>query len=242
VLRQVYIALGFLTIAGIKVEPCPDMEEVGLSGTYFPIVGAIIGIVLALSYVFLSLFFPSYIVSGLLIAIWVAITGGLHLDGWTDCCDSLPASVSPERRYKILKDPTIGTFGGLGLILLIGLKWAAIQSLASILPLLIAPIISRTLMVCVLYEADHTKQGMAADFLKGLKQTDIRKIAVLGLLPSLFLGVVGLLAVGISYLAAVWFRNTAENRLPAINGDVFGAICEFSELVFLILLTIRSPI
>lgn len=49
-------------------------------------------------------------------ACWVAVTGGLHLDGVADCGDGLPIEVSRERRLEIMKDSRLGTFGGTALI------------------------------------------------------------------------------------------------------------------------------
>lgn len=56
-------------------------------------------------------------------ALGIVLTGALHLDGLLDCCDALFASVSPERRREILKDPRHGTFAfaGGGVVFAIGL-------------------------------------------------------------------------------------------------------------------------
>ncbi len=43
-------------------------------------------------------------------ALPIVLTGALHVDGFLDSCDALFASVDPERRLQIMKDPTHGTF------------------------------------------------------------------------------------------------------------------------------------
>ena len=65
--------------------------------------------------------------AALILAAWAGLTGGLHLDGWADCCDALFVPASRERRLEILHDPRLGSFGGVGLILLLLVKVAAIQ-------------------------------------------------------------------------------------------------------------------
>jgi adenosylcobinamide-GDP ribazoletransferase len=40
----------------------------------------------------------------------LGLTGAIHVDGFLDSCDALFASVPPERRLEILKDPRRGTY------------------------------------------------------------------------------------------------------------------------------------
>ena len=60
----------------------------------------------------------------LLLTLWAALSGGLHLDGWADCCDGLLNASAPARRLEIMKDPRLGTFGGAGLVLLLLAKYS----------------------------------------------------------------------------------------------------------------------
>lgn len=64
-------------------------------------------------------------------ACWVAVTGGLHLDGVADCGDGLPIEVSRERRLEIMKDSRLGTFGGTALFFNLAFKGAALATLAA---------------------------------------------------------------------------------------------------------------
>jgi adenosylcobinamide-GDP ribazoletransferase len=172
--------------------------------------------------------------------LWVFLTGGLHLDGWTDCWDALPVATSAERRREILKDSRLGTFGALGLILLLAVKIAAVAaSDERILVLFLAPAVGRAVMVLVCYGATHTAGGMAAGFLSGVDERTMKLTVLIGLGPAVLAGWSGVAAVAIAYMAARWFRNFAARRLEAINGDVIGAICELSEAVFLVVATLK---
>lgn len=233
-LRQIEIAFAFLTIFKTRLEPYPEMQEVGRSVWAFPIVGAGIGAILFLEAVLLRGLLPSPVLAVLIVTTWVFVTGGLHLDGWTDCWDALAAAVPRERRLEILKDPRMGTFGALGLFLLLAFKIAvpASGSLPAI-SLFLAPVIGRGLKVVTVYNAQNRGQGMAAMLFEGVSPAVVKKTAILGLAPALLMGLHGILCVFLAYIAAVCFRRFAEDRLGAVNGDVMGAICELSEAVFL---------
>jgi adenosylcobinamide-GDP ribazoletransferase len=235
-LRSFQIALGFLTVLRVDVRPMPELDEVGKSAWAFPVVGALIGIALAVTHVVLTGLFPVAVSSILVVIVWVVLTGGLHLDGWTDCWDSIAASVSRERRREILKDSRLGTFGALGLLLLLALKIAAISGTdfrAAIL--FVAPVIGRTMMVTASYGSRCANEGMAGIFLSGLDKQSVRWAWGLGIILALASGLTGLLAVGCAYLGALGFRSLAESRLGIVNGDVIGAMCELSETLVLLI-------
>jgi adenosylcobinamide-GDP ribazoletransferase len=64
-------------------------------------------------------------------AFTVWLTGGFHEDGLADTCDALGGTVSRERALEIMKDSRIGSYGTLGLVLMLGLKAAVLVSLAT---------------------------------------------------------------------------------------------------------------
>jgi len=238
--RPLQIALGFLTVFRIRIHPPPDMVEVGASSWAFPVVGALLGIILVFADSMLSAVLPPVPAAVLLVALWVVLTGGLHLDGWTDCWDAVAASVPAERRFEILKDSRLGTFGALALILLIALKIGAVGSgqVPTIL-LFLAPVIGRAAMVVASPGAPHRGDGMAYQFLTGLDSRTVRWAAVLGFAPALLAGWQGALAVAVAYVGSLWFRRFAEFRLQTFNGDVIGAMGEFSEALVLLAACVR---
>jgi adenosylcobinamide-GDP ribazoletransferase len=212
------------------------MMEVGRSAWAFPLVGALIGIILVAAHAILTAHLPLALSAVLVVGIWIVLTGGLHLDGWTDCWDALAAPVSAERRFEIMKDSRLGTFGALGLILLLAVKTSAIaDSGLSLMALFLAPVIGRGTFVLASHGSRHRGDGMAAAFLNGQDEQTAKWAAILGLGPALLAGWSGILAAAGAYLGAAWFRRFAESRLPSINGDVLGGMCEFSEAIFLVI-------
>src|SRR4051812_6184851 len=73
--------------------------------------------------------FPPVIAAISSIAASAALTGGLHEDGLADTMDGLGGGHTRERALEIMKDPRIGAFGALALMLMLGLKVAALSAL-----------------------------------------------------------------------------------------------------------------
>ncbi|MFH1116128.1 MAG: adenosylcobinamide-GDP ribazoletransferase [Pseudomonadota bacterium] len=239
-MRSIQIVLGFLTGIKMDVRPVPTLDEIGRSAWAFPVVGALMGVFLAAAYLFIGDHFPGAVRALLIVTAWVVLTGGLHLDGWADCWDSLAAPVSRERRREILKDSRLGTFGALGLLLLLGLKTAACAGTDfPAAALLLAPVAGRAMMVTVSYGSRHGDEGMAALFLSGMDRRSVARAWILVLGVGLAAGLIGLVSVGVAYLGALTFRRFAESRLGAVNGDVIGAMCELSETLVLLSFSVK---
>src|SRR3972149_12177437 len=108
-MNSFWTALGFLTILPTPKSVSIKQGEFGNSATWFPFVGLLIGTLVALAYFGFHFVLPSLLSSALCVALWVWLTGGLHLDGLADCCDGLLNASTPERRLEIMKDPHVGT-------------------------------------------------------------------------------------------------------------------------------------
>jgi adenosylcobinamide-GDP ribazoletransferase len=92
------------------------------SPRYFTWVGFIIG---ALSAMFALLFMPLnsvYLVAIAYTISSVLITGAFHEDGFADMCDAFGGGYTIERKLTIMKDSRIGTYGALGLLLMVVFK------------------------------------------------------------------------------------------------------------------------
>jgi adenosylcobinamide-GDP ribazoletransferase len=170
----------------------------------------------------------------------VALSGGLHLDGLADCCDGLFASTSPAKRLEIMKDPRLGTFGGLGLLLVLLLKAAALSTLpvASGPGILLAATLGRWLILPAgLLPLAHPG-GMGADFSAGLRRGAIVLGALFPLGLLVVTGLAGIAAMLCAILAGVWVLGLAMTRLKGVTGDVFGMLVEVSETVVLLVFVI----
>ena len=128
-----WLALGFLTTLPVRATPyAPD--GLGKAAAWFPLVGLLLGLLLAALHAAALWLFGPLPAAVLLVAVWAGLTGGLHLDGLADCCDGLLAPVNRERRLEIMRDPRVGSFGVIGLVLALLAKTAAVYALSSAPP------------------------------------------------------------------------------------------------------------
>jgi adenosylcobinamide-GDP ribazoletransferase len=238
-IRTFEIAVTFLTVFNIKVSRAPTMREIGNSAWAFPLVGIFIGLLLVGVWLLFEPHVPSLVLGALLVTTWVAITGAMHLDGWADCCDALIVPVPRERRLFIMKDSRLGTFGAVGLIILLGLKLAALGSGAVHWTMLIAaPALGRGVVVFCTYKAMSSGEGMASELMAGLSEGTMGTAVTISIACALIAGWTGLLAAVMAYLSGYVLKRFAESRLGGINGDVLGASCELAETAALITATV----
>lgn len=96
---------------------------------YFPLIGWIVGGIAAGVYGLTFLVFsPSVAVMlSMLASVWV--TGAFHEDGLADTCDGFGGGWTQQRILDIMKDSRIGTYGTLGLVLALLLKFNLLLSL-----------------------------------------------------------------------------------------------------------------
>lgn len=119
------IGNGLLVAFGLySALPMPQVEwkknTMRLALCFLPLIGLLIGLG-QLGWLRLALWLrlsPILYAAGAVL-LPVALTGGIHLDGFADTCDALCSFGDREKRLEILKDPHIGAFGVLWLLVLL---------------------------------------------------------------------------------------------------------------------------
>jgi adenosylcobinamide-GDP ribazoletransferase len=187
-----------------------------------------------------GLLFPPLLSAALVVTAWVAITGGLHLDGLADCCDGLLAPVDRDRRLAIMRDPRSGAFAVVGVARLLILKVAAVASLATpVSALLLAPVWARWTLLLAARQPSAREGGMGASFANELTPGALGMAFALALALSLALLLLGDWRVPVAILAAHGAAAgavlLARARLGGVTGDVFGLVVEVSELAVLLI-------
>lgn len=237
--NEFWLALGFLTTLPTKtVAYQPD--ELGRAGRWFPLIGLILGLLLAALYTVSALWFTPAITAVLVITLWAALTGGLHLDGLADCCDGLLASVPRERRLEIMRDPRLGAFGVIGLVLALLLKATAVMALGSPLPaLLLAPVWARWFILWAARQPPARPGGLGNAFAASLTPSILAQALILPILllvTALYVDWHSLLAVMVAAIAMLGVLRLAQVRIGGVTGDLFGAVVELTEITILLVL------
>src|SRR5262245_25304904 len=123
------LAWRLLTAIPLPFIPEDPERSPGRSVGYYPLVGLILGLILAYLDRLLGWLLPPGLAAALLLVIWVGLTGMLHLDGFMDACDGLLSPREPARRLEIMKDSRVGAFAVVGAVLLLLLKFNALVAL-----------------------------------------------------------------------------------------------------------------
>src|SRR5439155_7993505 len=132
---ELVAAVRFLSVLPMpgRMQPLEKDEtapHLAVGSTYFPLVGLLLGLLLSILTLLLDPLLPQLVVAALLVVALVLLTGGLHLDGLMDSCDGLFGGRTRERRLEIMRDSRVGSFGVLGGICVLLLKFACFASLA----------------------------------------------------------------------------------------------------------------
>jgi adenosylcobinamide-GDP ribazoletransferase len=237
-------ALTLLTTLPVRARWMDDTLP-GRAMAAYPLAGLLIGALLAVLAAILSRSIPPgqavLLPAAIVLVAWAGLTGALHLDGWADCCDALFVPTSRERRLEILKDPRLGSFGGVGLVLLLLLKLAALQGVmarpGALVVLLAVPAVARwALVVAAAGYPPARPDGMAVHFRRGLGRREIALATLTALLASALPALTGAVPplswVALPLVAAVvmWcVARLAVVRLGGLTGDVYGAVVELVE-------------
>jgi len=219
-------------------------KELARSMAFFPLVGLIIGFILALGYYLFSFLFSGALVLWLTIGLLALLTRGLHLDGFADTMDGLGSGGTKEKILEVMRDSRIGSFGVISLILLIGAKYLALDQIPSpSIPytLILMAVMGRNAMVLVCYRSPYARSegGLAKPFTEnlGYREMALSLVSAFGI-ALLLMGLKGILVFLGICLFSLGYRLFFIKRLGGVTGDILGGANELSELLCLILLII----
>ena len=222
-----------MTTLPIRLPTDWSAGDSGRASVWFPFVGLVIGVIAWLAWNEANRVFPPLVASVLTLIVWVLLTGGLHLDGLADCCDGLFMSATPERRLEVMKDPHVGAFGVIGLVLILMLKAGALTAVQN--PgILLAASLARWCVLPAALVPLARPSGMGADFAAGFRRSFIVWGAIIPLTIAILLGIRGVLSALAGLGVAALVLWLAKSRIGGVTGDVFGMVVEIVETVVLI--------
>jgi adenosylcobinamide-GDP ribazoletransferase len=231
-------ALQFLTRLPAPPIAVFDPAELSRAALWFPVVGVIVGAIVALA-LWLGAFISPWSAALVAVVAWVWVTGGLHLDGLGDVSDALAgAHRSPERFLQILRDPHIGAFGTIAIVLQLMAKLVLLAQIAGqpeFAPLVLTAAWARLGPAVWSLSVPPLAAGSAETFSKELDPRAVAiEAAVLVLVSAWFAPVLLAALVVIPAIAAYW-----RYRLGGITGDCLGASIEVTETILLLLIAAR---
>lgn len=213
-----------------------------------PLVGLLIGLLLAIANTaLLQLYSSAFTRAGIIVLLWLGLTGGLHLDGAMDTADGL-AVTDPKRRLSVMADSQTGAFGVMSAIAILLLK------VLSLVDLMNFPVVHQNIVIALAAAWGRWGQQWAIAQYPYLKATGkgafhkaalpsvwfcVPNLVLLGSLHVLWAwltsisllqtGAIALLAIGTAMLTGAWFAHCLSGQ----TGDTYGAIVEWTEALIL---------
>lgn len=226
-------ALEFLTIFPFR-KSCLDEKLLAQAPPYFPVVGVLIGLFVAVLDYALA-FLPLGPRSVLTCAALAFVSGGLHLDGLADTADGLLSGQPRDAALRIMRDPQSGPMGVAAVAFVVVLKVAILMSL---------PGSGRFTVICFIPIAGRVALTMTMAFFSyardnGTARPMAKQRRSFGWGAAGFLLAVGLILrgwrgtlEGIAVIGfVVLFGVYLKRRLDGYTGDTLGAVCELAEVI-----------
>lgn len=233
-------AVQFLTIFRFRNH---RLAPVVSSVAYFPLVGACLGVILIVLNEILTKTFPDPFVNLILVIVSVIMTGALHLDGWADTCDAFLSGKSREDKLLIMRDPHKGTFGVLGLIVIVLFK----INLLAVVPVNFKDTAVFLMMVFSRYSLNigmkffpyAREQGKANIFFEKVTGNNFLLASLIILILT---GITFRLVSSIILFLAIVFTFLVDSLIKRVigglTGDTLGAVCELNEIAVLLFMII----
>ncbi|TAD74182.1 MAG: adenosylcobinamide-GDP ribazoletransferase [Oscillatoriales cyanobacterium] len=244
-IQQTWLHL-LASVAFYTVLPIPWQGSLDFRGIarLAPLVGLGLGLGLGLLDWVLELAgAPVLTRSAIAVAAWLALTGGLHLDGAIDTADGLGVR-DPQRRLSVMAESTTGAFGAMVAAMILLLKIAALAdiSMARGLALAAAATWARWAQVVAILAYPYLRADGKGRFHKDTIRSPwelvpgwLLAVSISGcygvLYPNHWLAAVGWALGGgaIACLVGAWFNR----QLGGQTGDTYGAIVEWTEALLL---------
>ena len=229
-MNRLLAAVAFLT--RVPIRRTFEASAVGRSALFFPLVGAVIGLLQLGALRLMEPHLPSLLVAVLVVALSAWVTRGLHLDGLADFADGLGGGSTREDALRIMRDPAVGAFGVIALVLVLYVKIACIDALRFPEALVLASALARWTAVPVGFFLPYAREGagLGGAMTGGTGRLELLGSTVLAVAISLlFPWKNAVLSWSAVILVSLLVGAIARRRLGGQTGDVLGANVEIAE-------------
>lgn len=250
-LRLFFTALQFFTRLPIPGWVGFDPAWLNQASRYFPLVGAVVGLIGAGVYTLAALLLPAPVAAVLSTAATIYATGAFHEDGFADMCDGFGGGMTRQRVLEIMKDSRIGAYGAIGIVCMLGLKCSTLAMLDPVMAisaLLLAHPLSRLMATSLIWRMRYAREeGKAKPLAQSMRNNEFALACITALLPALLMIAAGWLTwTALAYslvaalLATLWLTRKIQQRLDGYTGDCLGAVQQLSEVAIYLALLAAS--
>ncbi len=232
-------AVMFLTRLPVSRFVKYDPEHLSKSTAYFPLVGAIVGSIGALTLWIASMKFSPTLSVLISMVATVLLTGAFHEDGLADSADGFGGGYTKERVLEIMKDSRIGTYGAIALWLFLTAKLLLLSEMfkqdnsLTLSTLVVAHLLGRYSSLPLIFTLDYARSE-ATSSKPFAEKASLKRFIVASLytlcLSALLLEWSGLVAIGAVLVVTLFSGIYFKKRIGGITGDALGAANQLSEL------------
>ena len=241
-IRSILGLLTFSTILPIKVYT--SIEYMTKLTWCWPFIHLFIGILAAIcGYISLEfLHLNSFFTAAIVYAFLMLITGYNHLDGVMDMADGVMVHGDPERKIKVMKDPSVGAGGVASVFLVAILTVAGLYNILDynfIYGIIICKMAAKTSLITTALLSEPLIPGIGSYF---IRETNIpnyfASTVIVGCIAWLLGGLVGVVGVVGAMVSGFIIALMARRNFVLANGDVLGMSNEVGRLFVLLFMSI----
>ena len=249
-IERFFAALRFFTRLPVPAWVGHSQAQLDSSARYFPLVGILVGTIGAVATEAALAVLPLSLAVLVGMAATLLATGAFHEDGFADACDGFGGGWDKVQVLAIMKDSRIGSYGAIGIGLMLLAKWNALVEIAGAFePSYLAAAIvaghaaSRLASTALIYALEYVREdedARAKPLARKLTPGELAVAALFGVAPSLFLPwPESLLAITGAAMAAWLGGLYFVRRIGGYTGDCLGATQQAAELLFYVALLVR---
>ena len=236
-MKSLLAAIAFLTRFPVGRIANIDAADVARSGGWFPLVGLLLGAIYSLAAVALKDHLPFGVVAVLLVALDALATGALHFDGLADSADGFGGGRTPEDTLRIMRDHSIGSYGGVALVILIALKCTAYATLLTrtnwMPAIVLTPALGRWSMLLLTATLPYARPSASVADGMGKRSLLWGTLATVALVIAARSAQAGIAMAAIVAVTSIWGLY-CRRRIAGITGDTLGANLQLCESVALL--------
>jgi len=224
--------------------PCPkwvdhDAQYLSKSSKYFSLVGVLVGSIGAAIFYGASFIFSIEV--SILLSMFATIytTGAFHEDGFADVCDGFGGGWTKEKILLIMKDSRLGTYGTIGILLILAIKFSALRETEiSYIPLVIISghSLSRFIATTLIFTHPYVRDTDSSKAKPAAKNMSLMLLLIsgfFGIIPLLlFLNPFIFITLIPMYLSKMFLASKFKKWIGGQTGDCAGAVQQLSEVVF----------
>ncbi|MBE6508829.1 MAG: adenosylcobinamide-GDP ribazoletransferase [Methanobrevibacter sp.] len=241
-IRSILGLLTFSTILPINIFT--SIEYMTKLTWFWPFLHLFVGILAAIcGYVSLEfLHLNSFFTAAIVYAFLMLITGYNHLDGVMDMADGVMVHGTPERKIKVMKDPSVGAGGVATLFLVSSLTIAGIYNILDynfVVGIIICEMAAKTSLLTTALLSEPLVPGIGSYFIKETNALNyFASTVIVACIAWLIGGLVGIVGVLGAMVSGFMIAIIARRNFVLANGDVLGMSNEVGRLFSLLFMAV----